>query len=424
MKPDSGTRNIDPLQAEVDALVIGGGVVGASIAYGLARAGDRVRLLDEGDEAFRAARANFGLVWVQGKGLHHPHYAVWSMASAAGWGRFASELQDLTGMDLALEQRGGLSFALSETELGARVEHMEKLRAQLAPLTSHRYPFEVLSAAEARELVPQLGPEVAGAVLCPLDGHVSPLNLLQALIRGLRLRGAQHCTGVTVTAIEPLSGGGFRVTTVPSLQGNSAAALRAGEGTDVSGAQAVPAAVAGSAQVHVCRTLVLAAGLGNRVLAPWVGLEAPVRPNRGQVLVTERLQPFLNFPTSQVRQTHEGIVQIGDSAEDVGFDDTTTLPQLARIADRAVRLFPLLGNVNLIRSWGGLRVMSADGFPVYDASSEMPGAFVVNCHSGVTLAAQHAGPLVDWIRGGPKPAAIAGMGAARFKDGSPIVSSH
>jgi len=258
-------------------------------------------------------------------------------------------------------------------------------------------------------------------VLCPLDGHVSPLNLLQALIRGLRLRGAEHCTGVTVTAIEPLQGGGFRVTTMPS---SSHPGAGSGSALDPAVAVAAAAVSGGSAQVHLCRTLVLAAGLGNRVLAPWVGLDAPVRPNRGQVLVTERLQPFLNFPTSQVRQTHEGIVQIGDSAEDVGFDDTTTLPQLARIADRAVRLFPLLGNVNLMRSWGGLRVMSADGFPVYDASNERPGAFVVNCHSGVTLAAQHAGPLVDWIRGGPKPAAIADMGAARFKDGRPIVSSH
>ena len=57
---------------ELDTLVIGGGVVGMAVAYGLARAGERVRLLDEGDDAFRAARGNFGLVWVQGKGLDHP----------------------------------------------------------------------------------------------------------------------------------------------------------------------------------------------------------------------------------------------------------------------------------------------------------------------------------------------------------------
>ncbi|MFZ9405752.1 MAG: NAD(P)/FAD-dependent oxidoreductase [Burkholderiaceae bacterium] len=402
---------------DVDALVIGGGVVGASIAYGLARAGERVRLLDEGDDAFRAARANFGLVWVQGKGLDHPNYAVWTMGSAAAWPAFARELQAQTGMDLALSQPGGLAFALSETELEERVSRLQRLRDQLAPLTANRYPFEVLSASEVRELVPQLGPTVAGAVLCPLDGHVSPLNLLQALIRGLRQGGAEHCTGVTVTQIQPLPGGGFKVSTQAS------GARSAEGGAAQAGAQEGDHA-AGPVTVHTCRLLALAAGLGNRALAPMVGLRAFVQPNRGQVLVTERMQPFLRHPTLQVRQTHEGVVQIGDSQEDVGFDDSTTLPQLARIADRAVRCFPLLGDVNLVRAWGGLRVMSPDGFPIYEASTEAPGAFLVTCHSGVTLAAQHAGALVDWIRGGPKPAAIAGMGAGRFKEGDVYVSAH
>ena len=139
-----------------------------------------------------------------------------------------------------------------------------------------------------------------------------------------------------------------------------------------------------------------------------------MQPNRGQILVTERLQPFLRHPTMQVRQTGEGVVQIGDSKEDVGLDDGTTLEQLARIADRAVRCFPLLANVNIVRTWGALRVMSPDGLPIYQASSECPGAFVVTCHSGITLAAQHAGPLVDWIRGAPEPAEIKRFKAERF----------
>jgi glycine/D-amino acid oxidase-like deaminating enzyme len=61
---------------------------------------------------------------------------------------------------------------------------------------------------------------------------------------------------------------------------------------------------------------VLAAGLGNRTLGLMVGLHAPVAPNRGQVLVTERMQPFLRHPSGHVRQTGEGVVQIGDSKED------------------------------------------------------------------------------------------------------------
>jgi glycine/D-amino acid oxidase-like deaminating enzyme len=58
--------------------------------------------------------------------------------------------------------------------------------------------------------------------------------------------------------------------------------------------------------------------------------------------------------------------------------------------------------------------MSPDGFPVYQASTQCPGAFVVTCHSGVTLAAQHASVLADWVRGGREPPDMAGFKAERF----------
>ncbi|MEV9444007.1 FAD-dependent oxidoreductase, partial [Klebsiella pneumoniae] len=91
-----------------------------------------------------------------------------------------------------------------------------------------------------------------------------------------------------------------------------------------------------------------------------VGLHAPVAPNRGQVLVTERMQPFLRHPSGHVRQTGEGVVQIGDSKEDVGFDDRTSIDQLAHIAHRARKYFPLLDGANVVRTWGALRVMTPD----------------------------------------------------------------
>ena len=74
-----------------DTLVIGGGVVGLSVAYGLAKAGERVELLDGADDAFRAARGNFGLVWVQGKGHANADYARWTMAAAREWPTLSAE---------------------------------------------------------------------------------------------------------------------------------------------------------------------------------------------------------------------------------------------------------------------------------------------------------------------------------------------
>ena len=360
-----------------DTLVIGGGVVGMSLAYGLARAGERVALLDQGDDALRAARGNFGLVWVQGKGLGRPPYARWTLQAARQWPALAAELHERTGVDVELSQPGGLSMCLSDDELAERAAQLSQLRADLGG----DYAFDILDAAAVRALIPETGPDVVCAVWCPLDGHVNPLRVLRAFVQGFeQLRGVL-VAGVTVRQIEPRAGG-FIVHTQHTR--------------------------------FDAQRVVLAAGLGNRDLAPMVGLSAPVSPNRGQILVTERLQPFLKHPTLYVRQTGEGILQLGDSKEDVGLDDHTTLTQLSMIAARAIRCFPLLDAVNIVSTWGALRVMSPDGFPIYQASEQCPGAFVVTCHSGITLAAQHAGPLVDWIRGAPQPQDIQDFHAERF----------
>ena len=81
-----------------DCAVIGGGLVGAAVAYGLAGRGSKVVMLDEGDVAFRASRGNFGLVWVQGKGLGCPEYARWSRHASEMWTDFAAELADTGGV--------------------------------------------------------------------------------------------------------------------------------------------------------------------------------------------------------------------------------------------------------------------------------------------------------------------------------------
>src|ERR1051326_7678730 len=116
--------------AQFDAIVIGGGLVGAAIGYGLVRDGLNVAIVDEGDIAFRASRGNFGLVWVQSKGLGAPHYQRWTRASAETWPSLAVELQERTGVDVGLEQNGGLQLCLGEEEFEKRRATMEQMRAE------------------------------------------------------------------------------------------------------------------------------------------------------------------------------------------------------------------------------------------------------------------------------------------------------
>ena len=134
-------------------------------------------------------------------------------------------------------------------------------------------------------------------------------------------------------------------------------------------------------------------------LGPKLGFAAPVRPQRGQVLITEKLPKLMNRPSGIIRQVDEGGIQIGDSKEEVGLDDSVTIKTAAAIAARANAVFPDLERAKLVRAWGALRIMSPDGLPIYQQSSTMPGAYLVTCHSGITLAAAHATFLPDWLEG-------------------------
>lgn len=369
-----------------DVIVVGGGLVGMAVTYGLAKAGTNTLVLDQGDDAFRASRGNFGLVWVQGKGFDRLEYSRWTRSSARAWAGLAEGLLQETEVDVRLTQPGGFHVCFSDNELAERQARLASMQAALGD-----YPFEMLDGKDLKARLPGIGPKVVGASYTPMDGHVNPLKLLRALHAGAHHHGATVVGRMPVTRIESVPGE-FTVVT----PGRRFTAPR----------------------------IVLAAGLGNRVLAEHVGLHAPVAPNRGQVLVSERVRPFLKYPTINVRQTDEGSVQFGDSMEEVGFNDLTTTDVLAKIAQRGVSTFPFLSDVRMVRAWGALRVMSPDGYPIYQQSKSHPGAFVVTCHSGVTLAAAHATRIAPWIRGGERPEELAVFAGERFLTGEVFSHAH
>jgi glycine/D-amino acid oxidase-like deaminating enzyme len=372
---------------KTDVIVVGGGLVGMSIAYGLALLGRKVMVLDEGDDALRAARGNFGLLWVQGKGYHNSPYASWTRESVALWPRLDALLHGDTGIELHMRQPGGLQLCLSDAEMAEEAGRLAWLHDAL----DGDYPYQLWDPAQLKARVPGVGPDVVGACYSPMDGHVNPLKLLRALYAACQLRGVTLVNGVSVDGIDQHATG-FEVKS--------------------------------GAITWTAEHLVLAAGLGNRPLGAMLGMNVPVRPNRGQILVTERLKPFLSYPTTYVRQTDEGTVQLGDSLENVGFDDGTRSDVMATIAARGVQCFPHLADVNMVRAWGALRVLSADGYPIYEASHDSPGAFVVTCHSGVTLAAAHALRLAPWIAGVVDEPAVRPFNLARFNGKSEVSHAH
>ncbi|WP_199175828.1 NAD(P)/FAD-dependent oxidoreductase [Telmatospirillum siberiense] len=366
-------------------LVVGAGLIGASIAYGLARQGVNVCVLDEGDVALRASRGNFGLIWVQGKGLGAPAYARWTRRSAGLWRQFLTDLTDISGIAVPFEQRGGVELCQTEQELANRLNQMEQLSAEARDLG---FAYERLDAEGLRRHFPGIAADVAGGVFTPYDGHVDPLRLLSALHTALARLGVPVRSHAGVVGLRALDHGGYVAET--SSGGVEAAQL------------------------------VLAAGLGTRSVAEQLGVAVPLHPIRGQVLITERLAPAFGLPTSIVRQTADGTVQIGSSQEDVGFDTGTRPEVLAAIARKAIRFFPFLKKVQVVRAWGALRIMSPDGLPIYDSPADHPGCFIISCHSGVTLSPVHALVLAPAIAGGLLPDGLRTFQLERFHVSPPV----
>jgi hydrogen cyanide synthase HcnC len=361
-----------------DFIIIGGGLVGSAVAYGLIKSGASVTILDEGDTAFRASRGNFGLVWVQSKGDGMHEYAAWSRESSDLWTGFANLLGEETGINVGHHRPGGLELCLDEAEYNDFKNSINRMHNQPNVGENER---RMISGDEVRRMEPNVGPEVVGASYCPYDGIVNPLYTLRALHQQCIKLGLNYKPEHEVIDIVPQRTG-FEVLT---------------DGGKFFGDK-----------------VVLAAGNGNKKLGGSVGLNIPTEPERGHIVVTERTQPLFNHVLGAIRQTDEGTVMLGATKEKVGFDTGFNFEMAARVVDRAIRKVPALKKLRMVRSWSALRIMSPDGFPVYEESVQYPGAFVVTCHSGVTLAAAHALKLAPKLLGKDFNATFAAFSPRRF----------
>lgn len=308
------------------------------------------------------------MVWLRGKGEGNQRYVDFTLQATRKWPSFAELLEKRSGVRLDYGKPGGLFICLGE----AGFEQGRLKMKALADQSPTGYDCEMIDRLQLEKMIPRmkLGPKVSGASFCWHDGSVNPLYLIRGLHAAFQKAGGRYCPGTAVTDIHPREGG-FQVE-------------------------------AGTRHFEASK-LVLAAGVKTPDLAAKLGMRVPVRPRRGQLIVTERVSPVLPFSASGVRQTVEGTFIQGYSNEEAGFDPRVTPGVLKKIAGSALDAFPVLADVRMQRCWAALRPLTPDAYPVYEQCGCHPGAYVITFHSAVTLASQYADTIARWISDGTEP---------------------
>ena len=328
-------------QAEV--VVIGGGVRGCSSAYHLAKAGVRVTLVEKDGIASACSGATFALINVSHK--DPAHYAALSLESA----RLFAGLEQELGEDLEFRPDGNMSSLVEDEKEIPGLRQFIARQNQVPGLK-----LELLSPEEARRLEPALTPEIVGACFSAQDGHLNPFKLTVAYANAARRHGASILAGTTVTGIE--------------LEKNHVRAVVTDQGRITTD------------------TIVVAAGIHMPAIGRMMGLAIPVVPSRGQVITTERTRRVLNRPVGSLRQTEDGTIIIGVTYQFVGPELRVAYDDMTKNAHRALRLFPGLSRLNVLRLWAGLRPFTVDGLPILGPVGHLQRVYLATGHSGMTLA--------------------------------------
>lgn len=366
-----------------EVIVVGGGAIGASAAFFLAREGIEVTLLERDALASGASGAAAGMLAPTAEALAPGPFLAWATRSLAGFEALAAELLERSGVDCEFVRSGSLRLVFDEDEAAA-------LRDRIRALEGSGLVW--LDAAAARTAEPTLSDRVLGAAFTPEDAHVRSPLLTRAYAAAARRLGARIETGVEVNALR-LEGG--RVRGVVTADGR-----------------------------WDTPRVVLCTGAWSGVGGVWPDalLRPPVEPVRGQILSIEAPSPapatIVWGAGGYLVPKRDGSLVIGATEERVGFDARVTAAGLAYLLELAPRLVPGVSDGTFLGAWAGLRPGSPDGLPLIGPASGVEGLALATGHhrNGVLLSPITGQLIADWVAGKGTPAEAEVFLPARFNE--------
>jgi glycine/D-amino acid oxidase-like deaminating enzyme len=372
-----------------DAVVIGAGIVGASVALSLTNSGFKVLVIDRGAVSSGTTGAGEGNILVSDKDPG-PELTL-ALRSRDLW----FEMQEDVGDTFELEAKGGVVVARNDDG------PLMKLAAEQS---HHGVKVQQLDHASLHDLEPYLDQKFQSGVFYPQDSQCQPMLAAAHAIRTVVRRGGAFISQAKVTKISVFEG---RVTGIETTQGNFSAPI-----------------------------IVNATGTWAGELAQMAGSHLPIAPRKGFILVTEPTQKYIfhkvydsdyvanvassdaDLQTSTVVEgTRAGTILIGASRERVGFDGSMNYEILRRLAAQATSLFPVLRDVQLLRAYRGFRPYAPDHLPVIGEDATVKGLWHSAGHegAGIGLAPGSAVLITDAILGRESFMDASAFSPARFE---------
>lgn len=360
-----------------DVLVIGGGIIGCAIAYYLSKSGRQVTILEKGEFVSGTSSRCDGNILAVDK---DPGFdSQMSLVSQKLVSRLSKEL------DYPFEYRAPGSILVCESE-----QEMEAARQWVDRQKAAGLPFRMLDRQDIRQESKYLADDLLGGLECATDSTINPYMLAFALLESAKDHGASAWNRTEVKSINKQSHGAFKVETTNG--------------------------------VFTANIVVNACGVWAPRIGEMLGLPIPIKPRKGHILVASRQEhvgsrKVMEFgyliskfggerrvdPLTEkygvalvFEPTESQNFLIGSSREFVGFNTAVKNEIIKCIARRAVRFYPKMADMMLIRSYAGLRPYTEDHLPIISHVDEIEGFYIAAGHEGdgISLSAV-TGKLVE-----------------------------
>jgi glycine oxidase len=351
-----------------DVAIIGGGVIGASIAFELTGAKLSVAVLDRQQPGREASWAAAGMLSPAPDSPRDLPLVPLARESLKLYPEFVAAIEEASGESAGHARQGALeifSAPCGETDRDRRVAECRQLGSAAEPIA-----LDTL-----RQWEPAIGPAARAAAWLPEEGTVEPRSLMSAVMAAARHRGAEFRSDCGVTGLV--------------RKHNRCIGVVAG-GQEIAASQ-----------------VVVAAGCFSREIAPeneWFAPYAPTRPVRGQMMALRPdgagLRRVLRSERGYLVPRRDGRIVAGSTSEEVGFERRTTPAGMRKIFDAALELFPGLAGAEVLETWSGLRPGTPDDLPIL-GPTDIDGLLIATGHyrNGILLAPVTAILIREWITG-------------------------